>query len=74
MKISFNRIFFIHLKPYSQLYFVVKIIKTFLVCIDYNDSHHYGPRLKRPLLKTTVLFNTKEKEVLYFITLYNSGF
>lgn len=39
------------LKPYSQLHFVVKIIKTFSVCIDYNDSQSLWTKAEEAIVK-----------------------
>lgn len=51
MKISLNRIFFMPLNPYSQLYFIVKIIKAFSVCIDYNDSQALWTKTQEAIVK-----------------------
>lgn len=50
MKISFNRIFFMPLKPYSKLYFVAENI-FFLFCIDYNDAQSLWTKAEEAIVK-----------------------
>lgn len=51
MKISFNRVFLIPLKPSSNYISLLKIIKIVLVCIDYNDPQTSWTKAKEAIIK-----------------------